>query len=128
MIAIFVIVVLVIVVIDAGAIASLAVQQSASVKALDGGKYRLRLRPTGVPWVSWGNWDMSWWAASLQWLRRHRLHDRSWTVTVSKRGVFNVGDPPILSERFGTRTEAASRMEEVALLLEQGRLQVEGSG
>lgn len=101
-----------------GGIASLVVQQSVSVKSSDGRKYRIRLTPTGLRWVSMGNFDMSWFGAPIDWLKRFRRHDHRWTVTMNPK--WSGPDSSLTYETCESRRDALRRMDELVAQAERG--------
>jgi hypothetical protein len=112
---------LVVVVLDTGPFASLAVQECAHVKTTDGTRYRIRLTPVGVDWIAWNNWDMSWLWATPKWITRLRRHNHDWIVTVRRSGD-RYDAPPIVSEMFQSRRAAQQWLSEMTVLMESGRM------
>ncbi len=112
---------LVVIVLDAGPLASLAVQECADVKTTDGKRYKIRLTPVGVDWIAWNNWDMSWLWATPQWITRLRRHNQDWIVTV--RGSGDPYDaPPIVSETFQLTRAAQLWLSEMAVFMDSANM------
>jgi hypothetical protein len=91
------------VLVESGALASLAVQRYAAIPIPQDREVRFRLTPTGVKWVSWSNWDMSWALATPRWIRYLLGPKRTWTVVASEEN-FRQRSPVIRkSSRLGVR-------------------------
>jgi hypothetical protein len=112
------------VVLDAGAIASLVTQRSATAHTPAGQEYRVRLTPAGVHWVSWMDWDLSWFGATFHWARYLRSSRKgTWTVAVSPRWA-SYSDPPVLSETFADVGVARRRVWELSAQIDDGSVVV----
>jgi len=117
---IVVIVVVVALLIDAGAIASLVFQRSVRVKVKPF-TYRVRLTPTGVHWVSWGDFDLSWFQATPRWIQHVRHRPRTWTVAVTDSWA-GYSDPALLSEDLQSWQAARDHVQDLARRIESGEL------
>jgi hypothetical protein len=106
---------------DAGAVASLGMQESANVGASSEGRVRLRLTATGVHWVALSNWDLSWFYATFEWIRYLRHSERTWTVAIAS-GWAKYDAPALRTEEFSDRKAASRRLSELAVAIEQGIL------
>ena len=111
-------IVLVAVVLNAGAVLSLVTQRSANVRAMSKEKYRIRLMAANVHWVAWSNWDMSWLYGTFEWIR-HLRRSRVWNVTVQPRTA-RWDDPPLYGEEFPTWRAACRRVDILATAIETG--------
>lgn len=119
-----VVIVLVALFLSVGAVFALAVQADAKVQTPAGDKYRIQMTPTGVPWVTLPNWDLSWSFATFGWVRHLRRNPRTWTVSVYPAGArgFWRGNPVLLSEQATSRRVAGHRLDELADAIRRGDL------
>jgi hypothetical protein len=90
-------------------------------------KYTIRLSASGVEWVAWGNWDMSWLWATPQWIGRLRRHNKDWIVVVSRAGD-RYDAPPVISRTLESRRAAQHWLSELTVLMESGPVTTEDVG
>jgi len=115
-------IVLVVLIADAGAVVSLILQRSGTVRSPSGRDVRLRLTATGVKWVAWSNWDASWLLASFWWVRYLGSKRRTWMVKASEDN-FRRGEPALTGE-FATWREARVGLTEMAQQVANGELEL----
>jgi hypothetical protein len=107
---------------NSGAIASRLVQRSRRVPTPAGRSALVRLTPTGVRWVSWHNWDLSWFNASYQWLRWFRSGRRTWSVAVGHPD--GRWSDPVYSDDLPTWQDARQRFEDIAIQVSNGNIKL----
>jgi hypothetical protein len=107
---------------NSGGIASRVVQRSRRVPTPTGRSVLVRLTPTGVHWVSWHNWDLSWFNASYQWLRWFRSGRRTWRVAVGHPD--ERWSDPVYRDDLPTWQAARRRFEDIAIQVSNGDIEL----
>jgi hypothetical protein len=118
----WVIAVLIIAVIwNTGGFAGMLLQRTTEAVDPSGAGYQIEVEPTGMPWIGTFNWDLSWLAAPVHWVRYLRQNPRTWSVSVAKIEKRSVGQD-LLKESFGTYREARLRFRELKARIQVGEL------
>ena len=114
-------VVTVAVILNIGGFAGMLVQHATTAVAPSKSSFQVEVGPTGMPWIATLNWDGSWIAAPIHWVRYLRHHPRTWSVSVSRIKKRSL-EPSLITEEYGIYGAARQRFREIQSQVENGEL------